>query len=234
MSAPPPALRARELWRAFATPAGRLEVLRGVSLAVEAAEVVAILGPSGSGKSTLLHLLAGLDRPTKGEIYWGERAVHGAPQNQLARWRLGEVGLVFQNHYLLSELSVLENVSLAGRLQGGAKGGVDEARARALLGAVGLEARAQALPRTLSGGERQRVAVARALYSRPRLVLADEPTGSLDRDSARVVYGLLVDLARHEGSAVVMVTHDEGLVREVDGRYRLQDGRLQGVLEPSP
>ncbi len=204
-------------------------MLSGVSLSVEAGEVVAILGPSGSGKSTLLHLLAGLDKPDRGEIFWGERPVHATSQDQLARWRLQEVGLVFQNHYLLAELSVLENVSLAGRL----RGEVDEARARDLLAAVGLTERAGFLPRKLSGGERQRSAVARALYARPRLVLADEPTGSLDRESARNVYAMLVELAQQEGSAVVMVTHDEGLVQEVDARYHLRGGRLERFFEAS-
>jgi lipoprotein-releasing system ATP-binding protein len=222
---PPAALCCRDLWRAYPLPQGQLEVLRGVDLEVTAGSVVAILGPSGSGKSTLLHLLAGLDRPDRGEIYWGELGVHTAHMNALAAARLREVGLVFQNHYLLADLTVLENVTLAGRLCGAP----DAERGQALLAAVGLEARASFLPRKLSGGERQRAAVARALYARPRLVLADEPTGSLDRSSARSVYALLVDLARQEGSAVVMVTHDEGLVKDVDARFELLDGRLEPV-----
>lgn len=220
------ALRCHDLWRGFGAAPQRVEVLRGVSLALRPAEVIAILGPSGSGKSTLLHLLAGLDRPDRGEIYWGELPVHATDQNRLARARLQRVGLVFQNHYLLGELTVLENVTLSGRL----RGSVDERRGWELLAAVGLEGRAGFRPGKLSGGERQRVAVARALYAKPELVLADEPTGSLDRQSAKSVYGLLVALAKHEGSAVVMVTHDEGLVQDVDRRYALQGG----VLEPFP
>ena len=220
------ALRCHDLWRSFGSASQRVEVLRGVSLALKPAEVIAILGPSGSGKSTLLHLLAGLDRVERGEIYWGELPVHATDRNRLARARLERVGLVFQNHYLLGELTVLENVTLSGRL----RGSVDERRAWELLAAVGLEGRAGFRPGKLSGGERQRVAVARALYAKPELVLADEPTGSLDRVSAKSVYGLLVALAKHEGSAVVMVTHDEGLVQDVDRRYALQGG----VLEPLP
>lgn len=216
-------LRAVEVRRTYANEGAALEVLRGVSLELLPAEVVAVLGPSGSGKSTLLHLLGGLDRPTAGEIYWGDLAVHALPQRVLARERAARLGLVFQQHYLLADLSVLDNVMLPGRIGGT----LDRERALDLLARVGLENRARYLPRKLSGGERQRVAVARALYARPPLVLADEPTGSLDRHNASEVYALLVELAREEESAVLMVTHDEGLVRDVDSRYRLVDGVLQ-------
>ena len=217
-----PALVCKNVHRTFETPSQRVEVLKGVSLAVDRAEVVAILGPSGSGKSTLLHLLGGLDKPTSGEVHWGEVAVHATNQHDLARLRLREVGLVFQNHYLLEDLTVFENVTLSGRIAGR----IDEGRAAQLLDAVGLSERRDFLPKKLSGGERQRVSVARALYPNPKIVLADEPTGSLDRVSAKAVYELLVRLARDEGSAVVMVTHDEGLVTDVDRRYMLDDGML--------
>ncbi|WMT57030.1 ABC transporter ATP-binding protein [Truepera radiovictrix] len=216
------ALACRQLTRTFPTPGGPLHVLRGVDLEVAPAQIVAILGPSGSGKSTLLHLLGGLDRPSSGVVLWGAREVQGLPQGVLARERARTLGLVFQHHYLLEDLTVLENVTLSGRL----RGRVDEARGRDLLARTGLLERASFLPRRLSGGERQRAAVARALYNRPRVVLADEPTGSLDRVSARSVYELLAQLAQEEGSAVVMVTHDEGLVERVDARFRLQDGVL--------
>jgi len=217
-----PVLACRELARTFATAAGPLTVLRGVDLSVSAGEVVAVLGPSGSGKTTLLHLLAGLDRPTSGEIRWGDLAVHERAPRDLAEVRSERVGLVFQDPHLLPELDALSNVTLPGRIRGRA----DAARGRALLAAVGLDARLHARPATLSGGERQRVAVARALYGDPPLVLADEPTGSLDRAHAQAVFDLLVRLARDRGRAVVLVTHDEGLVRDVDARYRLEDGRL--------
>jgi lipoprotein-releasing system ATP-binding protein len=219
------ALDCREVHRTFEAPAQDVQVLKGVWLSVAVGEVVAILGPSGSGKSTLLHLLAGLDRPTKGEIFWQDIPVHQTDKNRLAALRLVRLGLVFQHHYLLEDLTVFENITLSGRLQGS----IDEARAFDLLARVGLEQRSTFLPRILSGGERQRVAVARALYHRPSLILADEPTGSLDRVNARVVYELLVELARQEQTAVVMVTHDEGLVQDIDRRYYLRDG----VLEPN-
>lgn len=199
--------------------------MRGVDLSVFEAQVVAILGPSGSGKSTLLHLLGGLDRPTAGEIYWGGRRIDALSQKLLARERAQRLGLVFQQHYLLEDLNVLENVTLPGRI----RGRVDRARGEALLARVGLVERATFLPKRLSGGERQRVAVARSLYSRPQVILADEPTGSLDRASAAEVYALLAQLAREERSAVLMVTHDEGLVTGVDARYMLERGVLVRV-----
>jgi lipoprotein-releasing system ATP-binding protein len=215
-------LETRDLQRSFITASQTVDVLKGVWLSVNKAEVIAILGPSGSGKSTLLHLLAGLDQPSKGEIYWENVPVHTTDKNKLAALRLQKLGLVFQHHYLLEELTVMENVTLSGRL----RGVIDEARAKQVLDTVGLINRQDFLPRKLSGGERQRVAVARALYSKPSLILADEPTGSLDRENARAVYALLVELAKREGSAVIMVTHDEGLVKDVDKRYHLIDGLL--------
>lgn len=215
-------LETRDLRRSFVTANQTVDVLKGVWLSVNKAEVIAVLGPSGSGKSTLLHLLAGLDKPSQGEIYWEGVPVHITDKNKLAALRLQKLGLVFQHHYLLEELTVMENVTLSGRL----RGVIDEARAKQVLDAVGLTNRQDFLPRKLSGGERQRVAVARALYSKPSLILADEPTGSLDRENARAVYALLVELAKREGSAVIMVTHDEGLVQNVDKRYYLTDGVL--------
>ncbi len=217
------ALACHNLYRSYHTGTQSIEVLRGVNLRLSQQEVIAILGPSGSGKSTLLHLLAGLDKPDQGEIYWQDVPVHATPQNQLAQLRLKQLGLIFQHHYLLEDLTVTENITLSGRLQGR----IDASRAHHLLTQVGLSERANFLPKKLSGGERQRVAVARALYNQPSLILADEPTGSLDRQSARNVYRLLVDLARQEHTAVVIVTHDEGLVEDVDRRYRLFDGLLK-------
>lgn len=207
-------------------------MLRGVDLTLSEGEVTAILGPSGSGKSTLLHLLAGLDSTTTGEIYWGDFPVHDYPPQALAARRARFLGLVFQQHYLLEDMDVLDNVTLPGRIHGR----LDKAQGRRLLDSVGLAHRSNYLPRLLSGGERQRVAVARALYGKPQVILADEPTGSLDRENARNVYHLLVALARERGTAVVMVTHDEGLVTDVDSRYHLSLGILEpvapGVLSP--
>ncbi len=212
----------REIYRSFKSGNETIEILKGVNLELDKAEVIAILGPSGSGKTTLLNLLAGLDEVTKGEVYWGDTAVHKTSNNDLARLRLSELGLVFQNHYLLEDLTVFENINLTGRLQGK----INKQRTMEVLQAVGLENRKNYLPKKLSGGERQRVAVARAIYAKPKIILADEPTGSLDRQSAKAVYELLVELARQEGSSVIMVTHDEALVKDLDKRYRLVDGKL--------
>lgn len=216
-------LTARGLVRRYTTPAGPLTVLDGVDLQVVAGESWAIRGPSGSGKSTLLHLLAGLDRPTAGGVWWGSTPVHELGAEAAARARAGRVGLVFQQHHLLADLDALENVTLPGRV----RGRPDAARGVALLESVGLGNRLSALPRTLSGGERLRVAVARALYGSPRVVLADEPTGSLDRASADTVVEALLGAAAADGAAVVLVTHDERVAARAQRHVRLEDGRLR-------
>ncbi|MBB5294294.1 lipoprotein-releasing system ATP-binding protein [Deinococcus metallilatus] len=218
MTTPAPALAAHDLRHAF----GTTPVLHGVSLAVRPGEVVAVTGPSGSGKSTLLHLLGGLDTPQAGEVWWaGERVDTLGTQARAVR-RAGRIGLVFQHHYLLEDLSVLQNVLVPALLTG--QDGAD--RARELLARVGLAGREGDLPGVLSGGERQRVAVARALAVRPAAVLADEPTGSLDRANAEVVAGLLLDLAREEDAGVLLVTHDERLAARADRALHLLDGRI--------
>lgn len=220
-----PALRCYGVSRTYRSAATDLSILRGVDLEVGAGEVVAVLGPSGSGKSTLIHLLAGLDAPDEGEIWWGDLPVHERGPRRIAAERSERVGLIFQNHYLLAELDALENVCLPGRIAGKH----DPDRGRELLAAVGLSARTRHRPNQLSGGERQRIAVARALFHRPGIVLADEPTGSLDRRHAAGVFDMLLELGRAEASAVVVVTHDEDLVKHLPRRYELENG----VLEPS-
>lgn len=226
----PPVLSCSSLQRTFTAGEERITVLRGVDLELREGEVAAILGPSGSGKSTLLHLLAGLDTPTSGSIHWRDFPVHDHPPQSLAARRSQFLGLVFQQHYLLEDLDVLDNVTLPGRIHGR----LDRAKGQRLLERVGLSHRADHLPRRLSVGERQRVAVARALYGDPTVILADEPTGSLDRENARNVYELLVELARERKTAVLMVTHDEGLVAGVDSRYRLERGVLSRAKAPVP
>jgi lipoprotein-releasing system ATP-binding protein len=219
-----PALEVRDLRQTYRSDAGSVEVLRGLSFDLTPGTVLAVLGPSGSGKSTLLHLLGALETPSSGEILWAGQSLTGVSQERLARRRALEVGLIFQHHYLLEDLTTLQNVMLPGMIAGRA----DEHRAGMLLERVGLRERAAFYPRTLSGGERQRAALARALSTKPKLVLADEPTGSLDRHNAERVFSMLVDLAHTEGAAVVVVTHDEALARNADAILRLEDGRIVG------
>jgi lipoprotein-releasing system ATP-binding protein len=216
----PPALKVNAIHHGFI---GTGEVLRGVSFALSSGCVLAVLGASGSGKSTLLHLLGGLEPPSSGEIYWAGQQINSLSQETRAQLRAKDVGFIFQHHYLLEDLTVQENVLLPSLIAGAPA----EARARELLGRVGLLERLGAYPRTLSGGERQRCALARALVTKPKFVLADEPTGSLDRHNAEQVYGLLLELAHTEQAAVVVVTHDEGLAQKADRIIRLSDGLIQ-------
>ena len=199
-------------------------MLHGVSLHVARGEVVAVTGPSGSGKSTLLHLLGGLDRPQSGEVYWGGMRADTLGTQARARLRARSVGLVFQHHYLLTDLSVLDNLRVPGLLLRQEQTG----QARELLLAVGLSGREKAMPGQLSGGERQRVALARALVARPAILLADEPTGSLDTANAQAVSALMIDLARQHGAGVLLVTHDERMAQAADRRLHLLDGQLTG------
>ncbi|MFC6591033.1 ABC transporter ATP-binding protein [Deinococcus lacus] len=216
-----PALQAVCISHAF----GGTQVLHDVSLRVEPGEVVAVTGPSGSGKSTLLHLLGGLDTPSAGEVWWADVRADQLATEQRARQRARFLGLVFQHHYLLEDLSLLDNVRLP-LLLGDAAPQAAAERAAHLLDRVGLMDRAAERPGILSGGERQRVAVARALAAQPRALLADEPTGSLDRANAERVAGLLLELAREERTGVLLVTHDESLSAQADRSLHLLDGHL--------
>ncbi len=201
----PPILEASDLGFSYT----EVELFRGLDLRLEAGEVRVVLGPSGSGKTTLLHLLAGLLSLQSGDVRWQGQSIRGLSEEALARRRLFYSGLIFQHHYLQAELSALENTLVPGYLAGK----VDLPWGMELLAKVGLAAKARLLPKALSGGERQRVAVARALYNRPRLLLADEPTGSLDRRNAERVMELMLNLALDLGTAVIVATHDEHLVR---------------------
>ena len=202
-----PHLVAESLARGFGEGEARLELFAGLSLRLGAGDAVAIVGRSGCGKSTLLHLLAGLDRPDAGRVLVGGRDWETLAPEARARWRGEAVGFVFQLHHLLPELSAEENVALP-LLLAGTPDGPARAAARELLGRVGLVRQAGSLPRVLSGGERQRVAIARAVVRRPRLLLCDEPTGSLDAAHAAEVLELLLGAARERAGALLLVTHD--------------------------
>jgi ABC-type lipoprotein export system ATPase subunit len=206
-----------------------VRVLDGISLRLSRGCGLAVTGPSGSGKSTLLNLVGALDRPTAGEVFLEGRALGVLSDAELADVRRSRIGFVFQLHHLLPQCTVLENVlvpTLAGRT--GRSGESARERALSLLARVGLEHRLDHRPAELSGGERQRVAVVRALINRPALVLADEPTGALDHESARRLGALLVEMNREQGAAMIVVTHSEELAVRFGERYELRDGRLSG------
>ena len=216
-----PVLEARGITKTVGSGRGARRVLGGVSLEVDAAEVVAVLGRSGSGKSTLLHLLGGLDRPDAGTIALAGQDITKQRPRALARTRLRHVGFVFQSFHLIEELSGEENVLLPARLPGALRGG--EQRAQRLIGELGLSEIAGRRPHELSGGEQQRVAIARALVNDPELVLADEPTGNLDQENGATVLALLRNLTRR---AVVIVTHEPEAAAIADRVLHLRDGRL--------
>jgi lipoprotein-releasing system ATP-binding protein len=204
----------------------RLEVLRGVDLNVQPGETLAIVGASGSGKTTLLQIIGGLDRPTSGTVRIADQDIARLSETQRGRLRNQTLGFVYQFHHLLPEFSALENVAMPLLVR---RVPLAEAReqARALLERVGLGERLSHRPAQLSGGERQRAAVARALVTRPQVVLADEPTGNLDGENARAVFELMLGLNRELGTSLVLVTHAPEIARRMQRTLRLQDGVLR-------
>jgi lipoprotein-releasing system ATP-binding protein len=220
----PGSLNLTDVHKNFETAAGPVVVLRGVSFEMQPGEAAVITGPSGSGKSTLLHLIGALDRPTSGRIEIDGKDPYTLSEPELARFRNRSVGFVFQDHHLLPQYSVLENVLVPTTAFPGAGVG-SPARATELLERVGLSHRLDHRPAQLSGGERQRVAVARALINGPGLLLCDEPTGSLDGKTADAVGSLLTELHREAEAILMVVTHSEELAGRFERRLELREGR---------
>lgn len=220
-------LQLNNLTKDYSTPGGRLPILADVTLKFERGDAVAIMGPSGSGKSTLLYLLGALDPPTTGTVTLDGQNPFELDEARLAEFRNEKIGFIFQDHCLLPQCSALENV-LTPTLVAKGNGGAAE-RAKTLLRQVGLSERMHHRPAELSGGEKQRVAIARALVNQPLLLLADEPTGNLDHDTAETVAELLLDLHRQQETILIVVTHSAELAAKFPLRYELVDRKLRQV-----
>ena len=226
-----PRIQLRGLTRRLPSGGRQLTIVDRIELSIAPGEFVAVLGPSGSGKSTLLALMAGLDRPSEGEVILDGRPIQDLSEDDLALLRRRAIGFVFQSFQLLSNLTALENVLLPLELAG-----IPGARPRAdqLLATVGLHERGHHYPSQLSGGEQQRVALARAFGPKPPILLADEPTGNLDRVTGQVVLDTLVALRRETGTTLVLVTHDPDVAQLADRRIHLRDGRIEREERAAP
>lgn len=223
-------LDVRGLTKTFSGNSSGLDVLRGVDLHLCRGEAIAVTGPSGSGKSTLLYIIGTLDAPDAGSVRLLGQDPFPLPEVELAKFRNANIGFIFQDHYLLPQCSVLENV-LIPTLAGAGAGDAEESRARGLLERVGLTHRIAHRPAELSGGERQRVAICRALINRPPLLLADEPTGNLDQKTAQSIGSLLLELGREQNTMLIVVTHSSELAARLPRRAELVDGKLQERIE---
>ncbi|ANF82186.1 lipoprotein releasing system, ATP-binding protein [Acinetobacter sp. NCu2D-2] len=217
-------LDAQNIQKSFTDGKSTVDVIRGISLQVKAGEFVSIVGSSGSGKSTLLHVLGGLDRPTSGQVMVNGQRFDTLSEAERGYVRNEHLGFVYQFHHLLPEFTALENVAMPLMLRNGTKYKDIKTQAEYLLERVGLSHRLTHKPGELSGGERQRVALARALVGRPKLMMADEPTGNLDRKTAVKIFELLSDLRREFNMAMLIVTHDEQLAQSADSILHMQDG----------
>jgi putative ABC transport system ATP-binding protein len=221
----PPLIRLHNVVKAYATPAGEFLALRGINLSIGKGEFVAVVGKSGSGKSTLINMLTGIDRPTRGEIYIGDTAIHKLEEGPMAEWRGRTVGIIFQFFQLLPMLTCIENVMLPMDFCNMYRASEREARALHLLDQVEMADQAYKLPNAVSGGQQQRVAIARALANDPPLLVADEPTGNLDSATADSVFRLFEGMI-DQGKTILMVTHDDELAHRVHYQITLVDGQI--------
>ncbi|HEY7688027.1 MAG TPA: ABC transporter ATP-binding protein [Dongiaceae bacterium] len=217
-----------KITRGFGSGAARLEVLKGVSLAVRPGEMVALVGPSGCGKSTLLHITGLLEKADSGDVVIDGKAANSLADDERTAIRRSTIGFVYQYHHLLREFSAAENIALPQMIAGAGRRPARQ-RAEELLASVGLAKRAEHRPAELSGGEQQRVALARALANRPKLLLADEPTGNLDERTADEVFALLQNLVRGTGVSALIATHNLSLAQRMDRRITLHDGLIQAL-----
>ena len=220
MTPPPAQISARDLYRSFKMGERTIEVLRGISVDITPGESLFLCGASGAGKSTLLYTLAGLERPEKGTVKFGDTDVYAQSERDMARLRNAKFGFVFQAYHLLPELTAIENVMLPALIGGDSK----PAAAESALERVGLKERLHHLPAELSGGEQQRVAIARALINNPEVVFADEPTGNLDSNTGQAIVELLLNLVREHRKTLVVVTHDRNLAQRGDRQLEIRDG----------
>jgi len=219
-------LEAKSIQKVFSEGSGNdLVVLNEVDIAFEAGCHTSIVGTSGSGKSTLLNLLGGLDHPTKGEILFQGENINHYPSNQLSNWRNRHIGFIFQFHHLLPDFTALENVQMPALIAGTAPA-LARKNATNLLEQVGLKERLTHKPAKLSGGEQQRVAIARALTNQPTIILADEPTGNLDEETAEKVGQLLIDVSQEYNTTIVLVTHNPGFAKKMERNFRLSNGNI--------
>ena len=217
-------LEVKDIYKSFTDGKSKVDVIKGLSLQVNAGDFVSIVGASGSGKSTLLHVLGGLDQPTQGQVFLNGQRFDTLGEAERGFKRNEYLGFVYQFHHLLPEFTALENVAMPLMLRSNSNFKEVKQRAEYLLERVGLSHRLDHKPGELSGGERQRVALARALVTKPALMLADEPTGNLDRKTAMTIFQLLMDLKKELNMAMLIVTHDEQLAQSADSILHMQDG----------
>ena len=225
-----PLITTVDLWRTYLLGSEEINALRGVNFSVMPGQFIAVVGRSGSGKTTLLNILAGLDKPTSGRVLFQDRDVAEMSEHDLTDLRRHEIGFVFQSFGLLPLLSALENVELPLRIAG-VRAGEREERTRDALEIVGLWNRAKHRPYELSGGEQQRVAIARAIVNEPPLILADEPTGELDSNNARSIFGLFKEMVQNRGISVVSATHDSTLLEMADEVKEIRNGQLSDATD---